>query len=187
MSTPDLSSAHIINPKIFEDERGLFFELWKEDKTSEFPYLKYVQDNLSFSKKRGTLRGLHFQWPRPQAKLVTVLRGSVIDVVVDLRIDSATYKEVKIFELSSKNFSQLFVPKGFAHGFLTLEDDVLFHYKCSDSYMPEHERTIHYQDPELNISWPKLDVGVTLSPKDARGRFLKDIQESDLPRCKGMM
>lgn len=187
MSKLDIQSAHIIKPKIFEDSRGVFFELWKEDYDPQDAYhLKYVQDNLSVSKRRGTLRGLHFQWPCPQAKLLTVLRGSILDVVVDLRMDSDNYKQVQFFELSSQNANQIFVPEGFAHGFLTLEDDVLIHYKCSDFYRPEHEKTIHYQDPELNIAWPELGLEFILSPKDAMGKSLKDFHKTDFPRSKGV-
>jgi dTDP-4-dehydrorhamnose 3,5-epimerase len=137
----------------------------------------FVQDNFSLSAK-GVLRGLHFQFPHSQAKLVTVIRGRVLDVVVDLRPDSPTFGEHCAVELSGERKRQLFVPEGFAHAFLTLEEDTLFHYKCSDVYSPDCEHTLLWNDPELGICWPVEDPQV--SPKDREGTPLREIRQSIL-------
>lgn len=142
-------------------------ELYREDRYRELGIeLPFVQDNFSVS-KRHVLRGLHFQIEQPQGKLVTVLRGAVLDVVVDLRRSSPTFGEFDSFELSEENRRQLYVPPGFAHGFLALAEENVVMYKCTDLYSPKHERTLIWNDPALGIEWPTNEPIV--SAKDALG------------------
>lgn len=163
-------------PKVFKDDRGFFMESYNQATfEAQGLELAFIQDNHALSRSQGVLRGLHFQNPpRAQTKLVRVTRGEVLDVVVDLRKGSPTYGQWKSFVLSESNFLQLLVPKGFAHGYLTLTPDVEFLYKVDDVYSPEHDSGIAWNDPDLAIEW-----GVSnpiLSPKDAQqGRF-KDFQ-----------
>lgn len=143
-----------IKPQIFGDERGWFYESWNEERYKSIGINdNFVQDNISFSSK-GVLRGLHYQKPYAQGKLVSVLHGEVWDVVVDLRKCSPTFGKWKGFTLTSKNKEQLFVPKGFAHGFYVLSETAQFQYKCTDKYSPENERGIIWNDKSLQISWP---------------------------------
>lgn len=143
----------ILTPTVFKDERGYFFESYNHQKVAEYLNTSFVQDNESFSQKN-VLRGMHFQVPPyAQAKLVRVIQGSVLDVVVDLRKNAPTYgQHVKVI-LSAENKRQLFIPIGFAHGFLTLEENTIFSYKCSDYYKKEAEGTILWNDFSLNIEW----------------------------------
>jgi dTDP-4-dehydrorhamnose 3,5-epimerase len=143
----------VIEPKLFGDERGHFFESYQEKKYQEngIPY-KFVQDNRSRSSK-GVLRGLHYQKTKPQGKLVSVLYGEVLDVVVDLRPESKTFGYYESFILSGDNFRQLFVPPGFAHGFVVLSEYADFYYKCTDYYDPNDEGGLLWNDPELDIHW----------------------------------
>ncbi len=162
---------YLIKPTIFGDHRGYFYESFNTKLFAEKTGLNldFVQDNQSFS-SRGVLRGLHFQEPPyTQDKLVRVLTGSVLDVVVDLRTDQPTYGQVYAVELSAENHLQLFVPKGFAHGFSTLEDDTIFVYKCTDYYYKASEDCILWNDPTLNIDW-QLDTP-TISDKDRDGKL----------------
>lgn len=155
ISTFELEGLLLIEPRIFEDERGFFFESFNEAKYKELlgENIKLVQDNISVSKKN-VLRGLHFQSPPfAQGKLVTVIKGKVLDVAVDLRKDSATYGQSQAIELSAENKFQFWIPEGFAHGFLALEEDTIFSYKCSNYYSPKHEHTILWNDPNLAIEW----------------------------------
>lgn len=149
-------------------------ESWSQKKMEDNGLnVVFVQDNQSFTAKKGTLRGIHFQqYPMSQAKLVRVVRGAVMDVAVDLRKDSPTYKQWVSVELSAENKRQLFIPQGFGHAFLTLTDDVEFVYKCDNLYSRELERSIRYDDPEIGIEWG-ID-GPVLSDKDAVAPFLKD-------------
>lgn len=162
-----LPGVLLITPRIFRDERGLFFEQYRRDEfRANGVTANFVQDNYSVSAK-GVLRGLHYQVPpRAQSKLVSVLRGSAFDVVVDIRPASRTFGEVFATVLSAADRKMLFIPEGFAHGFLSLEDNTEFVYKCSDVYSPEHERGVRWNDPALGVLWPKLDVEYRLSPKD---------------------
>lgn len=162
-----LSGLKIIDPKVFGDDRGFFLESWSKERyedagiTSEF-----VQDNLSFSRK-GVLRGLHFQNPNTQGKLVYVLQGEVFDVAVDVRPNSPTFGEWISVILSAENKRQFYVPPGFAHGFCVTSDTALFAYKCTDKYNPAAEVSIQWNDPDLGIDWP-VD-GPELSAKDKTG------------------
>lgn len=149
-------------------------ESWSQKKMEDNGLnVVFVQDNQSYTAKKGTLRGIHFQqYPMSQAKLVRVVRGAVMDVAVDLRKDSPTYKQWVSVELSAENKRQLFIPQGFGHAFLTLTDDVEFVYKCDNLYSRELERSIRYDDPEIGIEWGT--DGPVLSDKDAVAPFLKD-------------
>lgn len=169
-----LPGVCIIEPQVFGDHRGWFMESWSQKKMEDNGLnAVFVQDNQSYTAKKGTLRGIHFQqYPMSQAKLVRVVRGAVMDVAVDLRKDSPTYKQWVSVELSAENKRQLFIPQGFGHAFLTLTDDVEFVYKCDNLYSRELERSIRYDDPEIGIEWG-ID-GPVLSDKDAVAPFLKD-------------
>jgi dTDP-4-dehydrorhamnose 3,5-epimerase len=164
----------IIEPDVFGDSRGWFFESYSEQKLKDAGIeADFVQDNHSFSATKGTLRGLHFQnAPHAQSKLIRCTRGVVLDVAVDLRKDSATYMEWVSIELSAENKKQFFIPKGFAHGFLTLTDDVEFQYKVDDYYDKETDRSICFNDPEIAVDW-EYDQPL-LSDKDSNAPFLKD-------------
>ena len=159
----------LIEPRVFGDERGFFFESFNEQafNAATGNTLPFVQDNHSKSTK-GVLRGLHYQLPpRAQGKLVRVIQGEVFDVAVDIRKGSLTYGQWIAETLSADNKKQLWIPPGFAHGFLTLSDTAEFLYKTTDTWSPEHERAIIWNDPALNINWPLNGVTPTLAPKDA--------------------
>lgn len=173
-----LEGLLLLEPKVFGDSRGFFFESFQRERYRDLGIsADFVQDNFSLS-SAGVLRGLHFQLPNPQAKLVTVIRGKVLDVVVDLRHDSPSFGEHYAVELSGERKRQLFVPEGFAHAFLTLEDDTLFHYKCSDFYAPENEHTLSWNDPALGIQWGTETPQV--SAKDSRGMTLAELRQGIL-------
>ena len=178
VSETDLKDILLIEPDAFGDDRGYFMETWNETRygQQEIP-TRFVQDNLSFSKK-GVLRGLHFQNPKPQGKLVSVVQGEVFDVVVDLRTDSKTFKKWWGTNLSSENKKQIFIPPGFAHGFLVLSEAALFFYKCTDFYSPESELTLLWNDPEVGIDWPVKNPVV--SEKDGKGLRLGEIGKERL-------
>ena len=149
-----LDGVLIIEPKIFKDPRGIFYEVYSAKKYEEHGIpIRFVQDNHSVSEK-GVLRGLHYQINHEQAKLVRVARGEVFDVVLDIRKESPTYGKWWSLHLSETNKLQLYVPVGFAHGFCVLSESVEFLYKCSDYYSPENERGIMWNDPDLAIDWP---------------------------------
>lgn len=169
-----LKDAYIIQPEVFRDERGFFVETYSKKKFRELGIeADFVQDNHSLSVNKGVLRGLHYQLqPNTQAKLVRVTRGSVYDVIVDLRKNSPTYGKWEGFHLSADNFSMLFVPQGFAHGFCTLEDNTEFQYKCDNYYAPESEGGIIWNDPTLGIDWPIKDP--ILAEKDKKHPLFKD-------------
>jgi dTDP-4-dehydrorhamnose 3,5-epimerase len=170
-----ISGLLIIEPKVFGDERGFFVETYNELRYKEMGISgDFVQDNLSKSKK-GVLRGLHYQAPPfEQGKLVTVLSGAVLDVAVDIRHGSPTFGEYVSVELTAENKKQFWIPAGFAHGFVTLEDDTVFAYKCTNIYSPENDRGVKYDDPAIGIEWP--DVGeLTISEKDQNQPILQDI------------
>lgn len=168
----------VIEPKVFGDERGYFFECFnaKEFKEKTGIDVNFVQDNESKS-RYGVLRGMHFQLPPyTQSKLVRVVKGRVLDVVVDIRKGSPTYGKYEICELTEDNHRQFFVPKGMAHGFVVLSEEAIFQYKCDDFYHPEAEGAIAWNDPDLNIQWPISTTDVVLSEKDKHHPCLKDFE-----------
>lgn len=174
IDTP-LQDAVVIEPRVFGDERGFFQETWSERGFAEAGLaLSFVQDNHSRS-QRGVLRGLHLQNPTPQGKLVRVARGAVFDAIVDLRRSSTTFGQSFSIVLSGENKRMLWVPPGFAHGFLTLEDETDFLYKCTAFYDPANEHSLAWDDPSLGIDWPLGDVEPQLSVKDRAGVRLADI------------
>jgi dTDP-4-dehydrorhamnose 3,5-epimerase len=176
--TSDIPGLLVIEPKVFGDARGFFMETWNWQRYAEAGLdWDFVQDNVSLS-RRGILRGLHFQNPGGQGKLVYVLQGEVYDVAVDLRKSSPTFGRSYGLMLSAENKRQFFVPPGFAHGFAVLSETALFVYKCTSLYAPQNELTLAWNDPELGINWP-LEAPV-LSEKDARGLRLRDIPRDRL-------
>lgn len=167
-----LPGVLIIEPRVFGDQRGFFMETWQQDRYEQAGLPgRFVQDNLSRS-RRGVLRGLHYQDPNPQGKLVYVLLGEVFDVAVDIRPDSPTFGDWVGVTLSAENKRQFFVPEGFAHGFCVVSDEALFAYKCTNLYNPAGEGSILWNDPDIGIEWP-IDSPV-LADKDARAPRLKD-------------
>lgn len=165
-----LADVLIIEPKVFGDTRGFFLESWNQEKFAAAGLdLNFVQDNHSRS-GQGILRGLHYQLHRPQGKLVRVTQGEVFDVAVDLRQSSPQFGQWVGVHLSGENHRMLWVPPGFAHGFLVLSESADFLYKCTDFYLPEHERCIRWDDPDIGITWPMIDGALPqLSAKDAAG------------------
>lgn len=163
----------VIEPKVFEDQRGYFFEAYNKNTFHELGLdYDFVQDNQSYSTK-GVLRGLHFQKQFPQAKLVRVIEGEVFDVAVDLRKDSPTFGKWYGVTLSGENKKMFMIPRGFAHGFLVLSETAVFSYKCDDFYHPNDEGGIIYNDPDIGINWPKVDCELVLSEKDKKHETLK--------------
>lgn len=175
-----LAGVRIIRPAVFEDARGFFLESYNQDKFAELGVTDhFVQDNHSRSVK-GVLRGLHYQLRHPQAKLCRVIEGKVIDVVVDIQHGSPDFGKWISVELSAENRHQLYLPKGFAHGFLVLSEFAQFLYKCSDFYDPTDEAGVAWNDPDLNITWGVDDP--VLSAKDSGYKRLKEIPPERLPR-----
>ncbi len=169
----------IIEPRVFGDDRGFFMETWNEGGFREAGLdLTWVQDNHSHSQK-GVLRGLHFQNPGPQGKLVRVTRGAVFDVAVDLRKSSETFGKWVGMELTAENKRMFWVPEGFAHGFLTLTDSTDFIYKCTAPYSPQTEHTLAWDDPAVGVEWPDLGIAPALSEKDKVGLALADVLAFD--------
>lgn len=169
----DIAGLLIIEPKVFGDARGFFLETWNEQRYREVGLdLHFVQDNLS-SSRRGTLRGLHYQNPKAQGKLVWVIEGEVFDVAVDLRRCSPTFGRWHGLNLSGKNRLQFYVPRGFAHGFAVLSETAVFAYKCTELYSPKDELTLSWNDPDVGVKWPFHDP--VLSEKDKKGVRLKDL------------
>ncbi len=180
ISHTDLPGVLLIQPDVFSDERGFFMESYNLRKYVELgDGTTFVQDNLS-SSQRGTLRGLHYQHPQGQGKLVWVVRGAVFDVVVDIRLNSPTFGRCFSYELTEENKMQLWVPPGFAHGFCVVSDQAMFAYKCTDFYNPDAEHTILWNDPDLAINWPVSTP--TISPKDQAGIRLSELKPEDLPK-----
>jgi dTDP-4-dehydrorhamnose 3,5-epimerase len=171
----EIEGLLIIEPRVFGDERGFFMETWNEAAFRETGLdLTFVQDNHSRSQK-GVLRGLHFQNPGPQGKLVRVTNGAVFDVAVDLRENSSTFGKWVGVELTADNKRMFWVPEGFAHGFLTLSDDTDFLYKCTAPYAPQSEHTLAWDDPAVGIEWPVSGLSPIISDKDAKGLALADV------------
>ena len=173
LAVPDVI---LITPKVFGDERGFFMEVWRESAIAELcPGIHFVQENHSRSQKN-VLRGLHYQIWQSQGKLVRVVSGQVFDVAVDLRRHSSTFGKWTGAELSEQNRSMLWIPPGFAHGFLVQSDFAEVIYTCTDYYAPEHERTIRWNDPDLAIDWPLEGAEPIVSEKDAAGVFFKRVE-----------
>ena len=178
LSTP-LEGVLLIQPDLFKDSRGYFTETYQKQRyATKGIDCSFVQDNLSFSNKH-TLRGLHYQLNHPQAKLVYVVKGSILDVAVDIRSGSPSFGQWTGAELSDGNMRQLFIPKGFAHGFCVLSKTAYVAYKCSDFYDPEDERGVLWSDPDIDITWPSSNP--VLSLKDKQFLCLKDLSEKSLP------
>lgn len=177
-----ISEVKIIEPRVYGDERGFFYESFQSARYAELLGIRdiFVQDNLSRSRK-GVLRGLHYQYQHTQGKLVSVLAGEVFDVAVDIRLGSPTFGAWVGVILSGENKRQLWIPKGFAHGFYVLSPTADFFYKCTDFYHPESELSINYRDPKLAIDWPLTD-DVQLSAKDIQASSLDLIDHQFLPR-----
>ncbi|MCG2591240.1 dTDP-4-dehydrorhamnose 3,5-epimerase [Ramlibacter sp. XY19] len=167
----------VLEPKVFGDERGFFFESYNEAvfHGQTGLHVRFVQDNHSCS-AQGVLRGLHYQLEQPQGKLVRVSRGKVFDVAVDLRRSSATFGRWVGEELSAENHRQMWIPPGFAHGFLVLSDTAEFLYKTTDFYAPQYEHCLAWNDPEVGITWPLGLASPSVSAKDAQGGWLRDAQ-----------
>lgn len=175
-----LPGVLLVHPDVFGDHRGYFKESWNQRKYAEQGLaVDFVQDNLSFSRK-GILRGLHFQNPMAQGKLVQALQGEVFDVAVDIRKGSPHFGQWYGVVLSAENHLQLYVPEGFAHGFCVLSDTALFAYKCTEFYNPQTEFSLRYDDPDIGIAWP-LDGEPSLSAKDINAVSLKDFPAESLP------
>jgi dTDP-4-dehydrorhamnose 3,5-epimerase len=169
-----LSGVLLIEPKIYSDQRGFFFESFNQSRYTEYGIKKaFVQDNISRS-YQNVIRGLHYQRIHPQAKLVSVIRGSVFDVVVDLRKDSSTFGKWFGQRLDDENHLQMYIPEGFAHGFCVLSEYADFLYKCTDYYYPEGEAGLKFDDKEINIHWPIFRDKAIVSSKDLALPYLKD-------------
>ena len=176
----NISGIKIITPQIHRDDRGYFFESFNsEDFKSLGLPTKFLQDNQAFSKK-GTLRGLHYQLNYPQGKLVRVIQGEVFDVVVDIRLDSPTFGKYEGFNLSCKNNKIMYIPEGFAHGYVVLSETAIFQYKCTEPYHSEDEYGLFWNDKDLNIQWPVKNP--ILSEKDKNLPTLHSIDKRYLPK-----
>lgn len=170
-----IKGVWVIEPKIFIDDRGYFMEAFRQDKFEEHVgKVNFIQDNESKSTK-GVLRGMHYQTgDASQAKLVRVLKGSVLDVVVDLRKSSVSFGQYVAVELSEENKKQLFVPRGFAHGFLVLSEEAVFTYKVDNFYLPQHDASLLWNDEEIGIDWGVEECELILSDKDRNAKRLRD-------------
>lgn len=169
----------IIEPNVFKDDRGFFMETWQQQRYADVGInADFMQENLSFS-SRGVVRGLHYQHPHAQGKLVSVIHGDVFDVAVDIRRDSATFGQWVGVSLSGDNHRQFWVPPGFAHGFCVLSETAYFTYKCTDIYTPQAEGGIAWNDPDIGIEWPVR--AALLSDKDRQYPRLRDIDVTRLP------
>lgn len=179
----DLPGCLVFEPRVFGDDRGFFYEAFNHDKLAPLGLApKFVQGNVSRS-ARGVLRGLHYQWPKPQGKFVSVLEGEVWDVAVDIRRSSPTFGRWAAATLSAENKRQFWVPEGFAHGFVVLSEVATFHYLCTATYDPQADAAIRWDDASLAIDWPVS--APSLSDKDARAPFLADIAADRLPSYQG--
>jgi len=175
-----LAGLLIIEPEVYGDQRGFFKEFWKQSSFRKAGIPEhFVQCNISRSSEN-VVRGLHYQYPRPQGKLIGVLEGRVFDVAVDIRIDSPTYRQWAGIELSAENHRQFFVPAGFAHGFCVLGGSALMSYLCTEEFDAKTDAAIAWNDPDLGIEWPVQNA--CLSAKDAAAPRLRDVAPEDLPR-----
>lgn len=176
-----IAGVLLLEPSVFPDERGRFLETWNRRRYEEVGIPEcFVQDNASYS-RQGVLRGLHYQEPHRQGKLVSALFGAIWDVAVDIRQGSPTFGGWVGYTLSAENAHQLWIPEGFAHGFVVLSEEAVVQYKCTEVYHPEAEVTIRWDDPELSIDWPVGDP--IISPKDLRGCLLREIPAERLPKA----
>lgn len=177
--TTEIPGVLIIEPDVFKDQRGYFMELWNQKRFAATGLdVNFVQDNLSYS-TRGVLRGLHFQNPNAQGKLVYVLQGEVFDVAVDIRVGSPTFKKWVGVILSSENKRQFYIPEGFAHGYCVLSETALFTYKCTDFFNPSAEAGIKWDDTDIGIDWPIRNP--ILSDKDQKNKYLQEMNVERLP------
>lgn len=182
INTTPIDGLLVLEPEVFRDERGFFLETFHEQKYESFGIEgKFVQDNLSFSSK-GILRGLHFQYRHPQAKLVQVLSGEVFDVAVDIRRGSPTFGKWFGILLCQDNLYQMFIPEGFAHGYCVVSETALFAYKCTDFYSPSYEGGLLWSDPDIGIEWPVSDP--VLSQKDSNLPRLSELSKDYLTLAK---
>lgn len=172
-----ISGLYRLTPRVFHDKRGCFFESWnaRDFAAATGVQTPFVQDNQSISRK-GTLRGLHFQCLSPQGKLVRVDRGEIFDVAVDLRSGSPTFGKWHATVLSEENRAEVWVPEGFAHGFLVLSEVAVVMYKVTDYWNPQGERTVNFADPSIGIEWPDVGVPLLLSEKDASAPYLAELK-----------
>lgn len=175
-----LPGVLLFAPDVYSDDRGYLFEVWNHRKYADLGLpVPFVQDNLSRSKK-GVLRGLHFQWPTAQGKLVTALHGEIWDVAVDIREGSPTYGHWEGYTLNDKNQNQVYIPEGFAHGFVVLSNTATVLYKCTNFYTPKDEGSVSWADPDIGIDWPVKEP--ILAPKDREAPSLRDIAPERRPR-----
>lgn len=174
-----IEGLKVVEPKVFGDHRGWFMETYNEESFQKAGInISFVQDNQSFSATKGTLRGLHYQLnPKAQTKLVRCTKGAIYDVAVDIRKNSPTFGKWFGIELSAENKKQLLIPQGFAHGFMTITDDVEVQYKVDNLYAPDCDRGILWSDPAIGIEWP-LDIKPVLSEKDEKAPLLKDAEHN---------
>lgn len=180
-----LPEVLLFEPEVRRDARGYFVETWRANWLAEAGIeADFVQENQSLS-RRGVLRGLHFQWPQEQGKLVRVVRGKVFDVAVDVRRGSPTFGAWTGTELDDDAHRQLWIPPGFAHGFCVLSEEAVVVYRCTAYYAPQAEAGIRWDDPDLGIAWPRTDVPFTLSPKDAAQPRLAELAPERLPVYRG--
>ncbi|QYR52724.1 dTDP-4-dehydrorhamnose 3,5-epimerase [Lysobacter soyae] len=181
----DLPGCLVFEPRVFGDDRGYFYESFNADKLSPLGFdLTWKQGNVS-SSTRGVLRGLHYQWPKPQGKFVSVVQGEVWDVAVDIRRGSPTFGQWTSEILSAANKKHFWIPEGFAHGFVVLSDSAVFTYLCTETYDAQADASIAWNDPELAIDWPLQGSAPALSEKDATAPLLRDISTERLPRFLG--
>lgn len=177
--TSKIPGLYVIEPRVFGDSRGYFLETFAVERYRQLGIAEtFVQDNLSRS-RQGTLRGLHLQNPHGQGKLVSAVVGAVWDVAVDVRVGSPTFGQWEAFELSEENHRQVYVPPGCAHGFIVLSETALFSYKCTDTYHPECELGVAYDDPDIAVAWPI--AAKELSERDKKHPRLNDIDQAKLP------
>ena len=176
----EIKGVYIIEPHVFNDARGYFFEAWKNEEFQQYVgKINFIQDNESKS-SYGVLRGLHYQKGEySQAKLVRVIKGKVLDVAVDIRKSSPTFGKYVMVELSDENKRQFFIPRGFAHGFLVLSEEAIFTYKVDNLYAPQHEASIRWNDEDIHIEWPIETKDVLTSEKDLKASSLKDAELFD--------
>jgi dTDP-4-dehydrorhamnose 3,5-epimerase len=178
-----LPGVVVVEPAVYRDDRGFLTEVWNQRRYDDAGLgVRFVQDNLSLS-RRGVLRGLHYQWPAGQGKLVSVLHGEVFDVAVDIRLGSPSYGEWVGATLSSENKHQIYIPPGFAHGFAVLSETALVLYKCTEYYTPSDEGSIRWDDPAIGIDWPIADP--ILATKDASAPCVADLPSDRLPSFGG--